>query len=226
MGKWDDLIVRLGRGDPVVPAPNRWWTQPGKNPGPQALIEKAIAKAGLQRSDMTSGAFLDPRTGEVLDGRAFTGGGVAISPAGRPAMAVSDELSPEEWFQLSRSVGPLADTNLVRRSVGWEPLSDAVDVPFLATVESGPSHFYGKGIAFDSPVMLRNTGGTQNPTLRPRSRGSVWGNEQIGEMRLKGRDHPVYDVLQIAPRGTPGSGTLLRYGLLAPLLSQQYEEER
>lgn len=224
MSKWDDLIALLGRGQPVVPAPNRWWTQPAKNPGPQSLIEKALARGGLQRSDMTSGAFLDPRTGDVLDGRAFATGGVAVVPAtGRPAMAVAEEMTPEEWLRLAREVGPVADTNLVRRSVGWEPLDDAVDLPFLATVESGPSHFYGTGVAFDSPVLLRNTGGTQNPTLRPRSRGSVWGNEQIGEMRLKGRDHPVYDVLRIAPRGTPSSGTLLRYGVLAPLLTPKYD---
>jgi hypothetical protein len=224
MGKIDDLIAALGRGTPVVPAPNRWWTHPAQNPGPQSLIEKALAAGGLRRADMVSGAFLDPRTGEVLDGRAFSGGGVvAASSAGRPAMAVSDEMSQEDWLRLSREVGPVADTNLVRRSVGWEPLADEVDVPFLATVESGPSHFYGKGIAFDSPVLLRNTGGTHNPTLRPRARGSIWGDGQIGEMLLRGRSHPVYDILRIAPRGEPRSGTLLRYGVLAPLLMQDGE---
>lgn len=221
MGRFDvdGLLRRLGGGTPVVPAPNRWWLQPSKNPGPQPMIEKALERGGLNRADMTSGAFLDPRTGEVLDGRVFASGGVAIHPeTGRPSMAVMDELAPDEWQKLTQATGAYADTNLVRRSVGWEPRNDAVDVPFLATVESGPHHFYGMGIDFDSPVLLRNTRGTQNPTLRPRARGSVYGNEQIGGMLLKGREHPVYDVLRIVPRGEPSSGTLLRYSVLAPLM--------
>lgn len=219
MGRMDELIARLAAGTPVVPAPNRWWLNPEKNPGPQAMIEKAIARGGLDRADMVSGAFLDPRTGEILDGRVFASGGVAINPStGRPAMAVADELPPEEWMRIAKDVGPFADTNLVRRSVGWEPLNDAVDLPFLATAQSGPSHFYGAGIEFESPVLLRNTGKIDNPTLRPRARGSVYGNEQIGAMRLKGREHPVYEVLRIVPRGVPSSGTMLRYSLLAPLL--------
>jgi hypothetical protein len=214
----DDLIRRLGGATPVVPAPNRWWTDPAKNPGPQALIEKAMQRTGVSRDQMGSGAFLDPRTGEILDGRAYAQGAVVIDPTtGRPAMGVLDELPAAAWGGQPASMGALADTNLVRRSVGWQPTRGEVDLPFLAAVESGPQHFYGRGIAFDSPVLLRNTGGTSNPTLRPRARGSVYGENQVGEMMLKGRAHPVYDILRIAPRGTESPGDLLRYGLLAPV---------
>lgn len=218
----DDLIRRLGVATPVVPAPNRWWTDPGKNPGPQALIEKAMQRAGVSRDQMASGAFLDPRTGEILDGRAYAQGAVVINPTtGRPAMGVLDELPASAWGDQPPSIGSVSNTNLVRRSVGWQPASGDVDLPFLATVESGPQHFYGRGIAFDSPVLLRNTSGTSNPTLRPRARGSVYGENQVGEMLLKGRTHPVYDILRIAPRGAESPGELLRYGLLAPAAAAQ-----
>lgn len=221
----DELIRRLGASVPVVPAPNRWWIHPDKNPGPQAIIEKALERNAVSRNSMTSGAFLDPRTGEIIDGQAFASGGVAIDPStGRPSMGVSGLLGPDAWDGVPAAIGPIVNTNLVRRSVGWQPVGEAVDVPFLATAESGPQHFYGLGIDFESPVLLRNTGGTQNPTLRPRSRGSVWGNEQIGEMVLKGKQHPVYDVLRVAPRGHESSGTLLRYGVLAPLLGASEQD--
>lgn len=215
-----ELIPSISGATPVVPAPNRWWLNPEANPGPQALIERAIQRGGIQRADMTSGAFIDPRTGEILDGRLYDRGAVVIDPStGRPSMAVGAEMEAS-WGGIPRDAGNIADTNLVRRSFGWRPTSGDIDLPFLATVDRG-GHFYGTGIAFDAPVMLRNTGGTSNPTLRPRARGSVYGNEQIGTMSLKGVEHPVYDYLRIVPRGTPSSGTLLRYGVLAPLLMQQ-----
>jgi hypothetical protein len=175
---------------------------------------------------MLSGAFLDPRTGEVLDGRAYRGGAVVVDPAtGRPAMSVAGEYPAAEWFDQTPAIGTFANTNLVRRSVGWEPVGDQVDLPFLATVESGPRHFYGRGVSFESPVLLRNTGGLDNPTLRPRARGSVFGENQVGEMILKGRSHPVFDILHVAPRGTQAPGDLLRYGLLAPMAAGAMQEQ-
>lgn len=223
----DDLIARLGEVTPVVPAPNRWWINPEQNAGPQPLLERALAVSGKDRHDMVSGAFLDPRSGEILDGRAYGGGVVKIDPrTGRPSMVVGPPLPPSAWESLAKADGPFANTNLVRRSVGWEPVAGDVDLPFLATAESGAKHFYGTGIAFDSPVLLRNTGGVSNPTLRPRARGSVYGNSQIGEMILKGNSHPVYDFLRIVPRGAEVPGTLLRYSLLAPLAAGASDERR
>jgi hypothetical protein len=221
----DSLVDRLGPATPVVPAPNRWWLDPQGNPGPQAMIERALQRSGLTRDQMLSGAFLDPRTGEILDGRAYLGGAAIVDPStGRPAMAVSGEYPTADWMSQQPSVGTFADTNLVRRSVGWEPIGEQVDLPFLATVESGKKHFYGRGVSFESPVLLRNIGGTDNPTLRPRARGSIFGENQVGEMILKGRTHPVYDILHVAPRGTPAPGDLLKYGLLAPAAAATTEQ--
>lgn len=200
----ESLIARLGALQPAMPAPNRWWMQPDKFPGPQKSLELAIARNGLDRNSMTSGAFIDPRTGEVMDGRVFSGGVVMVRPDnGRPALAVGD---PSDAL----GHGPISDANMVRRSVGWKPVSGDIDLPFLATVESGGRHFYGLGIDYQAPVMLRNTGGTSNPTLRPRSRGNIFADEPIGAMMLKGREHPVYEVLRVAPSGGGALGNLLR----------------
>lgn len=187
-----------------MPAPNRWWTQPDKYPGPQRALELALARGGMDRQAMTSGAFIDPRTGEVMDGQVFGGGIVMVRPdTGRPAMAVGE-------LAEGLGQGPLTDANMVRRSVGWRPVGGDIDLPFLATVESGGKHFYGLGVDYRAPVMLRNTGGTANPTLRPRARGNVWADEPIGSMLLKGKTHPVYEVLRVAPPDDGALGELLR----------------
>jgi hypothetical protein len=205
---------------PVVPVPNRWFADPAGNPGPQKLVERALQSTGQPRDHFHSGAFVNPRTGEVMDGRAFAGGALAIDPAtGRPSFGVSRPL--ENWDPVP---GAIADSNLIRRSL-FSPQDEATDLPFLTALESGGNHFYGLGARYESPLMLRNTMTGRNPTLRPRARGSVWGDEPVGSIAIRGKEHPVYSELLVAPRGEPGMGELLRYGLLAPLAASPYGEE-
>jgi hypothetical protein len=212
-----DAVRRLtqavsGSEVPVVPVPNRWFSDAAGNPGPQKLVERALQATGHPRDFFHSGAFVDPRTGEVLDGRSFARGAILVNPeSGKPAFGVSGAM--ENWDPVP---GAIADSNLIRRSL-FRPEDNATDIPFLTAVESGGKHFYGLGARYESPVMLRNTMTGRNPTLRPRARGSVWGSEPIGSIAIRGQSHPVYSELLVAPRGEQGMGELLRYGLLAPL---------
>jgi len=201
------LSQAVGNADtPVVPAPSRWFIQPNRNPGPQRMIEQVLATTGLPREHFSSGAFIDPRTGEVLDGQSFASGAMFVNPeTGRPAFGVSDKMD-----EYSPAAGAMVDANLIRRLL-FKPLQPATDLPFLTAVESGKQHHYAIGARYESPVLLRNTLTGPNPTLRPRSRGSVWGNEQVGEIDIRGKTHPVYSEILIAPRGQPRAGKLLRY---------------
>lgn len=217
----DDLIRRLSdSATPVTPSPNRWFA--GKE-GPQQLVEKVVSRTGRPRADFQHGAYVDPRTGEVLDFNIYSSGvATGFDPSsGRPRMLVSGGTPVA-------ADGPLVDTNLVRRSVGWEPDSAELDLPFLATAETGGRHHYGVGIDYSSPVLLRRIDRGSNPHLRPRARGSVYGDNLLGSIDYNGRVHPVYEMLRIASRNPSLSaadvgsstdlGTLLRYGVLAPLL--------
>lgn len=225
-GRLDSLISRLSKAVgsaevPVVPIPNRWFTDPASNPGPQKLVERVLAANSATRDQFHSGAFVDPRTGEIMDGRAFESGAILVDPnTGRPAFGVSGRLG-----EVPPSLGAVADANLIRRSL-FRPSAAETDMPFLTAVESGGNHYYGLGARYESPVLLRNTLTGRNPTLRPRSRGSVWGSDPVGSIEIRGKSHPVYSELLVAPRGQQRSGELLRYGMLAPLAALQDWEQQ
>lgn len=229
MGKLDELgdaVRRLVRavGDaesPVVPVPNRWFLDPGNNPGPQKIVDRVLEATGLRRENFGSGAFVDPRTGDVLDGSAFSGGAIFVNPdTGRPSFGVTGKM--DEW---TPAPGAMADSNLIRRSL-FSPQDRAADLPFLTAVESGGKHFYALGARYESPLLLRNTMTGKNPTLRPRSTGSVWGDEPVGDIVIRGKTHPVYSEILVAPRGQPRAGELLRYampGAIGAGAAAQYE---
>jgi len=201
--------VREGGRTPVVPAPNRWFMNPEKFPGPQGMIERALANVNQERSAFGSGAYINPVTGEILDSAVMENLLVAIDPkTGRPMM--SGRMTDLE--ELEKSLGSQTLSNLVRKGLfkhsGGDPI--LADLPFIATIEKGP-HFYGLSTEYASPAMLFNTGKGDNPTLRPKSRGSLFAvGDEVGEVQLQGRPHPVYEKLMVAPVGSDVQGKLLK----------------
>jgi hypothetical protein len=240
MPNYVDLLGDAVRS--VIPMPNRWFLEPGANQRVQPLVQRVMQASGRTPKDFASGAFVDPQTMEVLDGRIFSRGTVDAWDGRRPQMFV------EEGTPLAAE-GGLLDANLVRRAL-WEPVDspDLDGLGFLSTVEAHKAagvpakHYYARRIEYDTPVLLRNTYGGSNPTLRPRARGSVFAAGDLGQMMMRssGQVHPVYDTLRIVDRNAYPSipagdrnrfGQLLRYSLLAPaspgtedLLNQQPEE--
>lgn len=214
-----DAIRRLsqavsGAETPVVAVPKQWFSDPVRNAGPQKLVQRVLEATGLPRESFHSGAFVDPRSGQVLDGRPFSSGAMFVNPeTGRPAFGVSDQMN--KWAPVA---GATVDANLIRRLL-FKPMEQATDLPFLTTLESGGKHHYALGARYESPVLLRNTLTGENPTLRPRSTGSLWGDAQVGEISLRGKAHPVYSEILVAPRGQPRAGTLLRYAAPGPIVA-------
>lgn len=223
--------VRIYRSSPnavpVAPVPNRWFLEPGANERVQGLVERVINSSGRPRESFTSGAFVDPRTGEILDDKIFASGVVDSFDGRKPFMAVGQGVP-------IASDGPLLDSNLVRRKGLWS--SDELDQPFIATLEApGSQHYYGRGIDYQVPVLLRNNLRQKNPTLRPRARGSIYGvGDQYRIRTNAGKEHMVHDMLRVLSRDpdgpkVPGTatpfGTLLRYSLLAPVAAQGLSED-
>jgi len=197
---------------PIVPMPNRWFLQPDKFPQMQGMVEKVLQRSGLPRESFTSGAYVNPITGDILDRKIFEDVGVAINQAtNRLMMSAGKEAGIEE---LEKELGSLTRSNLVRKGLykrtGGDKLLD--DINFLATIErSGMGHKYGLATEYGSPTQMFNTGKSGNPTLRPTSRGDVYGvGDVVGQIQLgKGPMHDVYEKLFVAPKGMDVPGVKL-----------------
>jgi hypothetical protein len=208
-----DLTSRLteqGRTS-ILPIPNRWFLQPEKFPQMQGLVEKVLQVNNMQRSDFPSGAFVNPRTGEILDKKVMEDVGVVIDPkTNRPIMSAKREIETDLG---DRKQGSFTKSNLVRRQL-YKPEGDPLldELKFIATIEqSGMGHKYGLGTEYATPVEMFNTMTGDNPTLRPKSRGDVFGiGDIVGRVTLgSGQPHDVYESLMVAPKGSDVPGVKL-----------------
>ena len=213
-GQVSGMVSKVGEEgrSPIIPVPNRWFLQPDKFPNQQKLIERVLQQTGMRREDFPSGAFIDPRTGEVLDSRIMDDLGVVINPAtNRPMMSAKGQSGLEV---LDPKTGSYTKSNLVRKGLfkpeGGDPMLN--DMSFIATIEKGDAgHRYGLSTEYASPTELYNTGTGANPTLRPRSRGDLFGvGDVVGQVRIgKSNPHDVYEKLFVAPKGSDVQGKKL-----------------
>jgi hypothetical protein len=213
-GQISGMVSKMGEEgrSPIIPVPNRWFLQPDKFPHQQKLIERVLQKTGMNREDFPSGAFIDPRTGEVLDSRIMDDLGVVIDPkTNRPMMSAKGQSGLEV---LDPKTGAYTKSNLVRKGLfkpeGGDPMLN--DLNFIATIEKGDAgHRYGLATEYASPTELYNTGTGANPTLRPRSRGDLFGvGDVVGQVRIgKSNPHDVYEKLFVAPKGSDVQGKKL-----------------
>jgi hypothetical protein len=214
LGEVGSMVTKMGEEgrSPIVPVPNRWFLYPDKFPHQQKMVERVLATTGLRREDFPSGAFVDPRTGEVLDSRIMNELGVVIDPkTNRPMMSAKGESGIE---RIDPKMGAFTKSNLVRKGLfkpeGGDPLLN--DLNFLATIEKGDvGHKYGLATEYASPAELWNTGTGANPTLRPRSRGDLFGvGDVVGRVRVgRSEPHDVYEKLFVAPKGSDVQGVKL-----------------
>jgi hypothetical protein len=194
---------------PVMPAPDRWFKHPEKHPFQQKAIEKLLEHTGHGREAFPFGAHINPITGEPLDFEIMNDLGVAIDPnTGNPMMSgIKSGLT-----EIDPKLGSLTKSNLIRKGLfkheGGDPLLDRIK--FLATIEkSGKGHHYGLSTQYASPAeLVQEMKG--NPTLRPHSRGDIYGvGDEIGRISIKGMHHPVYEKLLVAPTGSNVQGKKL-----------------
>jgi hypothetical protein len=194
---------------PIMPAPDRWFKNPEKHPYQQKAIEKLLEYTGHNREAFPHGAHINPITGEPLDFEIMHDLGVAIDPVtGTPRMSgIKSGLT-----EIDPRFGTETKSNLIRKSLfkheGGDPLLDRIK--FLATIEkSGKGHHYGLSTQYASPAeLVQEMRG--NPTLRPHSRGDIYSvGDEVGRISIKGKHHPVYEKLLVAPSGMDVQGKKL-----------------
>ena len=194
---------------PIMPAPDRWFKKPEQHPYQQKAIEKLLEQTGHGREAFPFGAHINPVTGEPLDFEIMHDLGVAIDPVtGTPRMSgIKSGLT-----EIDPRLGSLTKSNLIRKGLfkheGGDPLLDRIK--FLATIEkSGKGHHYGLSTHYESPAeLVQEMRG--NPTLRPHSRGDIYGvGDEVGRISIKGMHHPVFEKLVVAPSGMNVQGKKL-----------------
>ena len=197
----------------VLPMPNRWFLDPENHPEVQGLVQKVLDVNGMNRSDFHSGAYVDPKTGKIIDTQIHKDVGVAIDPiTNRPVMTTGGLTGMES---LPKDQGSFTNSNLLKQGkykpVGGDSILN--DLGFIATVDkAGMGHAYGLGTDYASPVLLNNLGTGSNPTLRPRSVGDVFGiGDVVGQMQINKNSpvHDVYEKLLVAPKGSDVQGVKL-----------------
>jgi hypothetical protein len=195
---------------PIVPAPNRWFADPVKHPFQQKMIERVLAQTKQGREGFPSGSYINPQTGEPMDFDIMHDLGVAIDPnTGRPMMSgIKSDLR-----EINPKYGSVTKSNLVRKGLFKHEGGDELlkNLAFLATIEkSGKGHHYGLSTHYASPAELVNTMTGKNPTLRPHSRGDIFGvGDEVGRISIQGKHHPVYEKLLVAPAGSDVQGKKL-----------------
>jgi hypothetical protein len=212
------LIDKLRTPDrqSVLPMPNRWFLDPENHPEVQGLVQKVLDANNMVRSDFHSGAYVDPKTGKIIDTQIHNDVGVAIDPiTNRPVMTTGGVSGMEQLPTNWRDVGSATKSNLVKQGkftpVGGDPILN--DIGFLSTIEkSGAGHKYGLGMEYANPTMLHNTLTGDNPTLRPQSYGDLFGiGDVVGQIQTtkQGPIHDVYEKLLVAPKGSDVQGVKL-----------------
>ena len=208
----EEMLQRLREAGriPIVPTPNRWYSDPEKHPHTQGLIQKVLAQTGSGRESFPSGAYINPQTGEPMDFDIMHDLGVVIDPnTGRPMMSgVKSDLT-----DIDPKLGSITKSNLVRKGLFKHEGGDELlkKLAFIATIEkSGKGHHYGLSTHYESPAQLVNTMTGANPTLRPHSRGDIYGvGDEVGRISIQGKHHPVYEKLLVAPTGSNVQGKKL-----------------
>ena len=167
--------TRLQPDVPVYPKPQRKWED--LRPG---------------------GDYVNPGTNEVLTGRSPSSGRISVDPSGRASFLVSGD----NLESVGDPKGALVKTNLFKRSAGWRPNNEAVDLPTLVSVEHRGKHYYTTDVDFTKGVNLSKYPNQRDePRLRPTVKGNLDFGEEIGTISVRGREHPVYGKIEVKANG-------------------------
>jgi hypothetical protein len=86
--------------------------------------------------------------------------------------------------------------------IGWQDIGahryNLDEVTSLVSVETGGKHFYATRVVFRSGLTLTNNPASRSePRLRPTARGVLSFGNKVGEIYLRGKKHPVYDMITV-----------------------------
>jgi hypothetical protein len=195
-------------------------------PAPQRFFDPAdrAYKPFLQGFEPEAGGrYLEMRRGESprdVTGERVGAARIAVGPDGRPSMLVGD---PTDLPTGSPGKGSTTTkTNLFKRSAGWdwtEAPEGYADVPTLVSVENRGKHYYALSAEFPKGVDLaRYADAPSEPRLRPTTQGNVNLGQRVGTIKVRGKEHPVYDLVTVRSMAPIG-------GLAAAAAAEESEDD-
>jgi hypothetical protein len=173
------------------------YTARGVFPVPQRLFDKV----GVPEEQRTrGGTYIDPKNREVFTGRTFGDATISINPeTGSPSFVIDDATETEA---MTPKDGTTVRTNLFKQKAGWKWVGDDRPAKTVVSVETRGKHFYTLATKFDTPVTLKSyPDAPSEPRLRPTTFGEITLGEQIGEIDVRGKLHPVYEGVTVHARG-------------------------
>lgn len=182
-----------------------------------AGIPKAAAKSLLDMITEQGGRNVFPAPQRMFDPQ---------DRAYKPFMKVSQGLLDA----MPAAEGRTVKTNLFKKKAGWnwtqvpEGYPENPDSSFpLVSVEDGSKHYYVLNAEFPEGMELsRYEKSKSEPRLRPTKKGKVHLGNQVGEISVRGKKHPVYDRAQIFEIATPMAGAA-GAGILGQILGGNEE---
>jgi len=182
---------RAGGGDVIAKALEALRGGTKVFPKPQRMFPEGARPPG--------GEYLNAATGEAMTGQKPARAVIGVTPEGKPVF-----LADPEQVEATGSPGPgstKTKTNLFKQQAGWkwnQAPEGYENVPTIVSAENRGQHYYGLGADFPKGVDLeRYANATSEPRLRPTTQGNVYPGKQVGSIDVRGREHPVYDMLTI-----------------------------
>lgn len=194
----------------VFPAPQRMFDPNSKDFKP--FLSEFEQQPGGRYLEMGENGPVD------ITGQYPASANISVGPDGKPKFQVAGE----QRSGTPPNEGRKIKTNLFKKKAGWKwsqvpegyDPEPAGNFP-IVSVQDGKNHYYTVDAQFPDGVDLaRYEKSASEPRLRPTRKGSVQLGEQIGEIDVRGKKHPVYGsavIRQAAPVATAG---LLGAGVL------------
>lgn len=169
----------------IMPSPERWLDPKHKEHRP-----------GL--GDFAKGGkYLHMPAKADVTGETVTFGFIDVTNPTRPDFKVSQA----QKEPATKADGRLVKTNLFKQKAGWKWVSEDLftnQLKTIVSVESGSAHLYALRVNFNSGVTLaRYANASSEPRLRPTTYGSVTVGREIGRISIRGREHVVYDKIEV-----------------------------
>ena len=144
------------------------------------------------------GAYIDVATGTDISGTKPASAKITIGPDGSAKFRVSSQA----YDELPTSEGKIIKTNLFQKKRGWkwtktpEGFDPEPQGNFpIISVETGGKHYYTLNTDFPEGVELKKYKSKSEPRLKPTMRGEVITGNEVGEISVRGKLHPVYDTI-------------------------------
>ena len=190
----------------ILPYANRVAQQQGQDAVSARVVPVPEANVEMQETFgvdtvLPGGNFIDLDNTEGnrpldITGNTYDKGTLEITPDGKPNFVTSDN----QTDPADKSSGKVVRVNLAKSKTGWkwveEPETGSPDT--IVSIETGGKHIYTLGTKFNNPVTLETyPDKPSEPRLRPTTRGEVRVGKQVGTINMRGKTHPVYDVVSV-----------------------------